>query len=41
VTGADELHRLLTEELIDAPTSVTILRAARPRKIVVVPRESR
>jgi len=41
VTGVDDLHRLLTEELIGTPTAVNILRAARRRKITVVPRESR
>jgi S1-C subfamily serine protease len=41
VTGVDDLHRLLTEELIGTPTAVTILRAARRRRITVVPRESR
>jgi S1-C subfamily serine protease len=41
VTGVDDLHRLLTEEKIGEPTAVTFLRAARKRKITVVPRESR
>lgn len=41
VTGVDELHRLMTEERIGEPTAITILRAARRRKITVVPRESR
>jgi S1-C subfamily serine protease len=41
VTGVDDLHRLLTEEKIGEPTAVTFLRAARKRKIAVVPRESR
>lgn len=40
VTGVDDLHRLLTEELIGAPTAVTILRAARRRRITVVPAEA-
>jgi S1-C subfamily serine protease len=41
VTGVDDLHRLLTEDRIGVATPVTILRAARRRKIAVVPRESR
>ena len=41
VTGVDDLHRLLTEERIGAPTIVTFLRAARRRQITVVPRERR
>jgi S1-C subfamily serine protease len=40
VTGVDDLHRLLTEERIGVPTAITILRAARRRKITVVPAES-
>jgi S1-C subfamily serine protease len=40
VTGVDDLHRLLTDERIGAPSAVTILRAARRRTITVVPRES-
>jgi S1-C subfamily serine protease len=39
VTGVDDLHRLLTEEQIGEPTAVTFLRAARKRKITVVPSE--
>jgi S1-C subfamily serine protease len=41
VTGVDDLHRLLTEERIGEPTTMTFLRAARKRKMTVVPRESR
>jgi S1-C subfamily serine protease len=41
VTGLDDLHRLLTEERIGEPTAMTFLRAARKRKMTVVPRESR
>jgi len=41
VTGVDDLHRLLTEDRIGVPTAVTILRAARRRRITVVPAESR
>ena len=41
VTGVDDLHRLLTEEKIGEPTAITFLRAARRRKITVIPAESR
>jgi S1-C subfamily serine protease len=41
VTGVDDLHRLLTEEKIGAPIAVTFLRAARQRKITVLPRENK
>jgi S1-C subfamily serine protease len=41
VTGVDDLHRLLTEERIGEPTAITFLRAARQRKMTVVPRESK
>jgi S1-C subfamily serine protease len=41
VTGVDELHRLLTDDRIGAPTVITILRSARRRQITVVPAESR
>ena len=41
VTGVDDLHRLLTEDRIGEPTAVTFLRAARKRKMTVVPREGR
>ena len=41
VTGIDDLHRLLTDERIGVPAAITILRAARRRKITVVPGESK
>jgi S1-C subfamily serine protease len=41
VTGVDDLHRLLTEEKIGEPTAITFLRAARRRRITVIPAESR
>ena len=41
VTGVDDLHRLLTEDRIGEPAVVTFLRAARKRKMTVVPREGR
>jgi S1-C subfamily serine protease len=40
VTGVDDLHRLLTEERIGQPATVTILRAARRRQMTIVPAES-
>jgi len=39
VTGIDDLHRTLTEDLIAAPTTITILRSARRRQMTVVPSE--
>jgi S1-C subfamily serine protease len=39
VTGVDDLHRLLTEEQIGAPTTVTFLRSARRRHVTVLPTE--
>src|SRR3954465_5572086 len=39
VTGADELHRLLTEERIGEAARLTFLRSARKRTITVVPTE--
>jgi S1-C subfamily serine protease len=41
VTGIDDLHRLMTEERIGVPTTVTFLRGARRRQVTVVPREGR
>ena len=41
VTGVDDLHRLLTEQRIGEPTTVSLLRSARRRTMTVVPRESR
>ena len=40
VGGIDDLHRLLTEDLIRVPTRFTILRGGTRRQLVVVPRES-
>jgi S1-C subfamily serine protease len=39
VTGVDDLHRYLTEELIDIPSKVNILRAGELRVVTVVPAE--
>ena len=39
VSGIDDLHRLLTEDLIGVPQPVAIVRAAERRTLVVVPRE--
>jgi len=39
VTGIDDLHRLLTDERIGAPTAMTILRSARRRQLTIVPSE--
>jgi S1-C subfamily serine protease len=40
VAGIDDLHRLLTEDRIGAPATLTILRSAtRKRQLTVVPRE--
>jgi S1-C subfamily serine protease len=41
VTGIDDLLRRLTDERIDEPAPVTILRAGRKRQVTVVPSESR
>jgi S1-C subfamily serine protease len=40
VAGVDELHRLLDESRIDAPTQLTVLRAMDLRTLTIVPRES-
>jgi S1-C subfamily serine protease len=40
VTGLDDLHRLLTDDRIGRPWTLTILRAASRRQLTVVPRES-
>ena len=40
VTGVDDLHRLLTEERIDQPVTVTLLRRDARKQLTVVPRES-
>jgi S1-C subfamily serine protease len=39
IAGMDDLHRLLTDDRIGVPTTVTVLRAAERRQITVVPRE--
>jgi S1-C subfamily serine protease len=41
VTGIDDLLRRLTEECIDIPRPLTILRAGRLRHLTIVPSESR
>jgi S1-C subfamily serine protease len=38
VTGIDELHRLLTEDRIDVPAALVILRRGARRQVTVVPR---
>jgi S1-C subfamily serine protease len=38
VTGIDELHRLLTEDRIDVPAPLVILRRGARRQVTVVPR---
>ena len=40
VAGVDDLHRLLTDERIDRPATLAILRAAERRTLTVVPTES-
>jgi S1-C subfamily serine protease len=40
-TGIDDLHRLLTDDRIGVPATLTILRAATRRQLTVVPAESR
>lgn len=40
VGAIDDLHRLLTEDVIRVPTKLTILRGGTRRELVVVPRES-
>jgi S1-C subfamily serine protease len=40
VTGIDDLHRLLTDDLIGAPAALTILRRGAKRQMTVVPAES-
>jgi S1-C subfamily serine protease len=39
VTGIDDLHRLLTEERIGVPSTMTILRSASRRQLTIVPSE--
>jgi S1-C subfamily serine protease len=40
VSGVDDLHRLLTDERIGAPTPLMVLRRGQRRRLVVVPAES-
>jgi S1-C subfamily serine protease len=40
VSGIDDLHRLLTDERIDVPTPVIVLRRGERRQLTVVPTES-
>jgi len=40
VSGIDDLHRLLTDERIDMPTPVIVLRRGERRQLTVVPAES-
>lgn len=40
ISGVDELHRLLTEERIAAPSQLVVLRGGARRVLTVVPRES-
>jgi S1-C subfamily serine protease len=40
VTGIDELHRRLTEDLIGVPSSLTVLRRLERRTLTVIPAES-
>ena len=39
VTGVDDLHRLLTDQRIGVPASMTILRRGQRRQLTIVPRE--
>ena len=41
VSGIDDLHRLLTDERIEMPTPVIVLRRGERRQLTVVPAESR
>ena len=41
VSGIDDLHRLLTDERIEMPTLVIVLRRGERRQLTVVPTESR
>jgi len=40
VSGIDDLHRLLTDERIDMPTPVIVLRRGERRQLTIVPAES-
>jgi S1-C subfamily serine protease len=41
IGGVDDLHRQLTEERIDQPAALTIIRGTRRRALTVVPQESK
>ena len=41
VSGVDDLHRLLTEDLIGVETSMTVLRRGRRQNVRITPAESR
>jgi S1-C subfamily serine protease len=41
VTGVDDLHRLLTDQRIGVPASMTILRRGQRRQLTIVPREKK
>jgi S1-C subfamily serine protease len=41
VAGVDDLHRYLTDELIDVPSKITVLRGGEVRVLTVVPSETR
>jgi S1-C subfamily serine protease len=40
VGDVDELHRLMTEELVGKPVPITILRLSQKLDIIVIPREA-
>ena len=40
VTGIDDLHRLLTEEVIGVPQAMAVVRGVEVRRLVIVPREA-
>ena len=40
VTGVDDLHRLLSDERIDIPTPLVVLRNGQRRRLIVVPAEA-
>jgi len=39
VTGVDDLHRYLTDDRIDVPSPVTLLRSSDRRQITLIPKE--
>src|SRR5688572_30794956 len=41
VSGVDDLHRILTADLIGVPSPVAVLRGASRRTLVVVPEEQK